>query len=167
METSSNPIVQKFHEQWKDMRDWVTGPINALSDDEFKLELSPGGNTGVWVLGHLIVCDDDFSLYMGRDELLYPEYVKNFGQGSKPIPVDEYPPVQELKDAWGKVCEKNDMVYGDLKDSELEEYHALVKEPEEDYFKTKFRIITHWQLHEMYHAGQLGVILSIAGKAKY
>ena len=167
METSSNRTVQKFHEQWKDMRDWVNGVIEPLSDEEFKTELSPDKSTGVWILGHLVVCDDDFSLYMGRGELLYPGYIEKFGQGTKPIPADEYPSVKELKDAWGKVCEKNDMVYGDLKDSELDEYHALVKNPEEDYFKTKFRIITHWQLHQMYHAGQLGVILSRVGKAKY
>ncbi|MBS1517152.1 MAG: DinB family protein [Bacteroidetes bacterium] len=156
-----------FEKQFDVMVRWVDGVLNGLDDADFKHELSPGKNNGVWLLGHLVVCDDDFSLYMGKGDILYPDYVDLFGQGTKVMPPEKYPPVKELREGWKKVCEKNYRIYSNIRDEELKEPHALVKNIEEDYFKTKENIIMHWQLHQMYHAGQLAVILSLCGKSKY
>lgn len=162
-----NPVSKKFTHQYEMMVSWISDTINGLSDDDYKLELSPGKNHGVWILGHLIVCDDDFSVYMGKGDLLYPKYSNVFGQGSKLQPVDKYPAVFELRKYWDEVCKKNKSIYIELKDSEFDEPHALVKNPETDFFKTKGGVIMAWQLHQMYHAGQLGILLSRAGKSKF
>ena len=162
-----NPVSKKFMQQYELMVGWINETMKGLSDDDFKQELSPGKNHGVWLLGHMIVCDDDFSLYMGKGNLLYPEYAEIFGQGGKIQPAENYPSVAELRNCWTKVCEKNMKIYPELKDSEFDEPHALVKDPETDFFKTKGRVIMAWQLHQMYHDGQLGVLLSRAGKSKF
>lgn len=165
-----NPIIKRFAEQYDSMADWVGMNIAPLSDEEFRWELSPGKNHGVWLLGHLITSDDDFSLFMGRGEMLYPEYPAIFGEGSKLQPVENYPDVSLLKEQWKNVVRKNKKVYAELKDAELDERHGLIKSDEDfekDFFKTKFGVITHWQLHQMYHAGQLSVLVSRAGKSAY
>jgi uncharacterized damage-inducible protein DinB len=162
-----NIIAKKFFQQYEMMVGWINETMGGLSDEDFKTELSPGKNHGVWILGHMIVCDDDFSLYMGKGELLYPEFAETFGQSSKILPVEDYPPVAELKGWWNKVCLKNKKIYSELKDSEFDEPHALVTDFEKDFFKTKGRVVMAWQLHQMYHNGQLGVILSRAGKSKF
>ena len=163
----SRTITDVFAKQYDVMVEWVNGVLSGLADEDFNLELAPGKNNGVWILGHLIVCDDDFSEYMGKDEILYPQYIELFGQHTKVQSPEKYPSVKELRESWKKVCEKNVKVYKQITDEELKEDHALVKNAEDDYFKTKENIIMHWQLHEMYHAGQLAVILSICGKSKY
>jgi hypothetical protein len=161
----SNKTAKQFAAQFDAMADWVSGNIDPLTDEELKMEIAPGKNHGVWLLGHLITSDDDFSVYMGKSPLLYPEYYKLFGQGSKLQPVENYPSIPLLREQWKNVVEKNKKIYAELTDEELEEFHAKAKDPEKDYFKTKQRIVIFWQLHQMYHAGQLGVLVTKAGKA--
>jgi len=162
-----NPIVKRFAEQYNNLADWINIYVNRLSDDEYKYELSPGKNHGVWILGHLITSDDDFSLFMGKGEMLYPEYTAIFGEGSKLQPVENYPDVPLLKEQWNNVIKKNRKVYTQIADAELDEPHCMVKDYEKDFFKTKINIITHWQLHEMFHAGQLSVLVAKAGKSPF
>lgn len=149
------------------MIEWVNGIIDLLTDEEFKLEIFPGKNHGVWLLGHLVTSDDDFSVFMGKGDVLFPEYYEMFGQGSKLLSAENYPPVSELRAAWIKVCDKNRKIYHGLSDDELQTPHALVKDYDKDYFKTKERVIMAWHLHQLYHAGQLGVIISQTGKSRY
>jgi len=164
----SNLIVKKFAEQFEAMVEWVNGNIDPLTDDELNMEIAPGKNHGVWILGHLITSDDDFSVFMEKGDLLFPEYFEIFGQGSKLQPVENYPPVSLLREQWKSVVEKNRKIYTELSDEELNEPHGRMQNPpEEDFFKTKQRIIYFWQLHQMYHAGQLSVLMSIAGKSQF
>lgn len=162
-----NILSKQFQRQYNMMLDWVNGHIDTLKDDEFKIELSPGKNHGVWLLGHLVASEDDFSLYMGKGGLFFPEITEMFGQKSKLMPVENYPSVSELKNYWKQVTEKNQKIYSTLTDKELSEPHMLVKDYDTDYFKTKERVIMAWQLHQLYHTGQLGIIVSKAGKSKY
>ncbi len=162
-----NNLSKQFLRQYEMMIEWVNGTIDPLSDEEFKLEIYPGKNHGIWIFGHLVTSDDDFSMFMGKGEVMFPEYYEIFGQGSKLLPPDKYPSVSEIKSAWKKVCDKNRKIYSELADEELQLPHALVKDIDKDYFKTKERVIMAWHLHQLYHAGQLGIIVSQAGKSKY
>ncbi|MEZ4821216.1 MAG: hypothetical protein R2942_01945 [Ignavibacteria bacterium] len=44
-----NILSKQFQKQHEMMIEWVNGTIDPLSDDEFKMELSPGKNHGVWL----------------------------------------------------------------------------------------------------------------------
>ncbi len=147
--------------------EWMTGIVEAFSDDDFRLELAPGKNHALWILGHLVTSDDDLSVYLGKGELLFPAYSEVFSQGKKLIPFEQCPPPQELKEALRKVFEKNKAIFASLSSEELSEPHALIGDQENDYFKTKGRVVSAWHLHQLYHTGQLGAILSLAGKKVY
>ena len=162
-----NKLSKQFQRQYEMMIEWVNGTIDPLTDEEFKMELSPGKNHGVWIFGHLVTSDDDFSMFMGKGDSMYPQYYEVFGQGSKLLPPESYPFVSDLKDAWKKVCDKNRKIYSELSDNELQQPHALVKDFDKDYFKTRERVIMAWHLHQLYHAGQLGMLVARAGKSKY
>ena len=153
--------------QYDMVTDWMMGIISEFSDEEFRLEISPGKNHALWILCHLVTSDDDFSLYMGKSELLYPEYAELFSQGRKLLPFEQCPSPKDVRNALEKVIEKNKLVYSSLRDKELNEPHALMNDPENDFFKTKARVIMAWQLHQVYHTGQLASILSAAGKKVY
>jgi len=162
-----NKIVKKFLEQYIMMVEWVNNYINPLSDKEFEMELSPGKNHGKWILGHLITSEDDFSHYMGKGDFLFPEYQELFGQGSKLQSPDKYPDVSKLKEQWKEVFEKNKKIYENLSDDELDEIPENLSGGMGSYFTTKGKVIMAWQLHQMYHGGQLSVLASRAGKKMF
>ena len=163
----NNSLSKLLAKQYMESAGWADWILRTLSDDDLKLEIAPGKNHGVWILGHLIASDDDFSVFMGKGDLLFPDYYEMFGQGSKLQPVENYPPIPLLREQWKTIIEKNRKIYSELQDQELNEPHGRMENPEKDFFKTKQRIIFYWQLHQMYHAGQLSIILSKVGKALY
>lgn len=163
----SRHIAERFAAQYDFALEWLHGILSAYSDDDMKFSLAPGKNHALWILGHLIASEDDFPLYLGRGDLMFPELSEIFSQGKPLRAFEECPPPHELREALGKVVERNKAVYAGLEDSELDEPHALAREGEPDYFGTKVRVIMAWQLHMIYHTGQLGAILSMAGKKVY
>ena len=162
-----NNVSKKFLEQYIMMTDWVNVYINVLDDKELEKELSPGKNHGVWILGHLIASDDDFSVYMGKGELIFPEYSELFGQGSTLQNVIEYPKVSQLREQWKAIIEKNKKIYENLKDEDLEQLPENMNADFLKHFTSKGKIVMAWQLHQMYHGGQLSVFASRAGKKTF
>ncbi len=161
----ANEISQFLLKQFIETTDWVNMYIDPLTDDELKMEFAPGKSHGVWILGHLIKYEDDFSVYMGKGSLLYPEYDELFRTGSKLQSVENYPSIPLLRKQWKEVIEKSKMIYSQLSDEELKDAHGKIEDPEKDFFKTKERVAMFWHLHAMYHAGQFSAIIAKAGKA--
>ncbi|MBK7156992.1 MAG: DinB family protein [Ignavibacteria bacterium] len=162
-----NKTSQYFAQQFEMVTEWINWLLKDLTDEDLRTELSPGKNHGIWILGHLIASDDDFSLFMGTGNPVYPEIQELFGQGSKLQPPDKYPDVKSLRVKWDEICEKNRKIYSELKDEDFDKPHAMIKNYDTDYFKTKGRVIMAWQIHQAYHAGQLAVIASLSGKSRY
>ncbi|MEO6694749.1 MAG: DinB family protein [Ignavibacteria bacterium] len=163
----NNILSKKFYEQYIIMTEWIDTYINMMNDEDFETELSPGKNHGVWILGHLITSDDDFTFYMGKGNYLFEEYQDLFGQKSRLKKVSEYPPVTKLKEQWRLVCEKNKKVYESLSDNVLDEIPENMSDEMKSYFSTKGKVVMAWQLHQMYHCGQLGVLASRTGKKMF
>lgn len=162
-----NKLSVKFLLQYVMMYEWVNLYLNSLTDEEFRMELSPGKNHGVWILGHMITSDDDFSVYMGKGELLFPEYRELFGQGSKVQSVGNYPGVATLRQQWNMIIEKNKNIYEELRDEEFDDPHGNLSEDKDGFFKNKGEVIMAWQLHQLYHTGQLGILVSRVGRSKF
>ena len=162
-----NVLAKKFYQQYVMMIEWVDIYIKMLTDEEFEMELSPGKNHGVWILGHLITSDDDFSYYMGKGSFMFPEYQDLFGQGSKLQSVKNYPEVSKLREQWKLVCEKNKKVYESLRDKDFGEASENMTDDMKKIFPTKEKVVMAWQLHQMYHCGQLGVLASRTGRKMF
>jgi hypothetical protein len=149
----------------KFMVDWVNMYLDAIKDDELMIEIVPGRNHGIWILGHLIASDDDLSLYINKEPMLYPELQELFKQGSTLQDINKYPPIPELREKWKKVCEKNEKLFSQITDEMLDQYHEMITgDPEKDYFKTKEVVIINWTLHQIHMAGQLALLLGKAGR---
>lgn len=154
-----------FRSQRQIMVDWVNMYLHAIKDDELLIEIVPGRNHGVWILGHLIASDDDLSLYITKEPILFPELQEFFKQGSTLQEIEKYPPIPDLREKWKKVCEKNENVFNQLTDEMLDEYHEMIKgDPEQDYFKTKEVVLINWTFHQIHMAGQLALLLGKAGR---
>lgn len=154
-----NTLATAFYEQWKIYTNWINGHLSKLSDEQLKHTIAPGKNHGVWLLGHLIESEDDLCKYLGKGPMLFPQYEALFGQGSTLRSVEEYPPISQLRSEWQQILERNDTLLSQIKDEEWNEPHALLTpEQPDDFFRTKGRCISIWQLHQMYHCGQLTVL---------
>lgn len=157
--------VNVYFDFWKSMVGWVNMYLNGLDNEDLKMELTPNGNHGVWILGHLIASEDDLSEYLGKGVMLFPDYQNMFKQKSQVQEVGKYPAIDLLRDHWQQVCNKNKDIYLKLTDSELTEAHEKIDgNIEDDFFKTKEGCIKNWILHQMHHAGQLAVLRTKCGK---
>jgi len=152
-----NPVSHSLSKQYSDSIGWVNWILQSLSKEDFESEIAPGKNHGVWIFGHLIACEDDFVLFIGKGKIEYPEYQTMFAEGSKLLPVENYPSVSELKEKWNKLVSRNKKIYDELNDDELNEPQAQIEV--NDFWKTKEDIAVHWQHHVMYHAGQLALLV--------
>ncbi len=123
-------------------------------------EIAPGKNHGVWLLGHLVVSDDDIGLYLETHERQFPELVELFGNSSKCEAIETYPEPEYLLACWEKVCEQTLQAYDKLKDSDLEQPHGRLngKSVDEDFFGTKQNVLLHWLNHQLYHVGQISTL---------
>jgi hypothetical protein len=163
-----NPVATRFYELWLCMTAWASGYIGRLSDDDLRMEVAPGRNHGVWVLGHLIESEDELSKFLGKGAMLYPDYEETFGMKSKLLPVEAYGQVAKLREQWNTVVAKNDAMFRNLNDAEWDEPHALVEgDVKDDFYGTKGRCVYLWNLHQMYHVGQLALLLAKVGKNVY
>ncbi|MBS1493433.1 MAG: DinB family protein [Bacteroidetes bacterium] len=153
-----NPASKILAKQYADSSGWADWIINSLSDEDLRKEINPGKNHGVWLLGHLITCEDDFALFMGKGEITYMDYHNMFAENTKLQSVDNYPPVSEMRNKWKEMVEKNKKIYAELTDAELNEPQAQLT-GENDFCKTKEDVASHWQVHLMYHTGQLSVLM--------
>lgn len=158
-----NLAAKSITKQYLSSAGWGNWIIGQLSDDDLKKEISPGKNPGTWLLGHLIACEDDFALYIKNEKATYPEYQKWFAYETKPQAFENYPPISEMRDKWKEMVEKNKKIYAELTDEVLNEPHARLTD-ENDFCQTKHDIAVHWQVHLMYHVGQLSVLIPKAVK---
>jgi hypothetical protein len=152
--------VKLLYEQWKNMVFWVEMYLKLLSDEDLQQEITPGGNNGIWLLGHLIASEDDLAEFIGDGEILFPEYQEKFKKGGNILSVESCPTTKQLKEDWKKVLAKNEKLYASLTDEELSSPHNKILDDdiENDFFKTKERCISFWHFHQVHHAGQLALL---------
>ena len=149
-------VINAYLEQFSIMEGWINQHLNSLSDEDLAAEIAPGRNTGIWTLGHLIASMDDIGLYLCNEDILYKDLWDQFGPGSK-SDGKAYPPVSEMRERWIKVNEKAKRIISGLTDNELNEKHNN-KQDTTEFYNTKQKVIDCWILHQMYHAGHLGIL---------
>lgn len=141
------------------MTGWINYNLDQIGHGGLKKEIAPGKNHGVFLLGHILTSEDSISLFLGKGELLYPEYNLIFTSGSKLQPADKYPSTELLREQLNKVFQRNTNLYSEMSDSELNEPHSLLKgKMEDDFFKTKEGVITKFLAHQLHHTGQLSIL---------
>jgi len=130
--------------------------FDAFSDEELSLEVAPGKNRVVYLLGHLTATHDRMFTLLGLGERLYPKLDELFLSNPDKAGL-ELPPAQELRGYWTKVNALLTERLQALKPEEWLQRHTAVSE--EDFVKEPHRnrlsVVLSRTGHVSYHVGQL------------
>ncbi len=130
--------------------------LNQLTDEQLQKEVSPGRNTGVYLLGHLTAVHDAVLPLLGISEKLYPQleevFIKNPDKSAL-----EKPSIKDIRIYWSDVNNKLSEHFNRLTPGEWFQKHSSVSE--EDFKKEPHRnrlnVLVSRTNHLSYHRGQL------------
>jgi len=130
--------------------------FNELPDDQLMMEVSPGRNRGVYLLGHLAAIHDRIFRLLNVGEEINPGMYEIFVASPDKSGV-KIPSISELKLYWKKVNAKLTEQFNKLSTDEWFQRHTSVSE--EDFKKephrNKLNIIITRTNHLASHWGQL------------
>ncbi|HWH63576.1 MAG TPA: DinB family protein [Ginsengibacter sp.] len=130
--------------------------LNQLTDEQLEKEVSPGRNTGVYLLGHLTAVHDAVLPLFGISEKLYPQleevFIKNPDKSGL-----EKPSIKDIRNYWNDVNNKLSEHFNRFTPGEWFQKHTSVSE--EDFKKEPHRnrlnVLVSRTNHLSYHRGQL------------
>jgi DinB superfamily len=130
--------------------------FNEVTDKQLQSEVSPGRNTGSYIIGHLVAVHDALFPLLGVGEKLYPQLEEVFIKNPDKSGLDA-PSSKDLINYWKLV---NANLLQHFNQFTLEEWfqkHTSVSE--EDFIKQPHRnrlnVLVNRTNHLSYHRGQL------------
>jgi DinB superfamily len=130
--------------------------FNELTDEQLQNEVSPGRNTGVYLLGHLAAVHDALFPLFGLGEKLYPQleniFIKNPDKSGL-----ERPAVKDLRTYWSEVNKKLLGHFSGFTADEWFQKHAAVTAAdfEKEPHRNKLNVLINRTNHLSFHLGQL------------
>jgi len=148
-------------------RGYTKSLLEDLSEADWFRQPQEGVTHLAWQVGHLTA--GEYSLTMvrirgrtGEDaELISDRFLEQFGRGSAPDPdPGKYPPPAEILRVFDGVHEQF------LEESKgfSEQLLAEPTDPPHPMFSTKLGAVSFCPLHEMVHAGQIGLLRRLLGR---
>ena len=149
-------IIKMVLDAWYTQINRTEDLFNGLSDEQLMMEVSPGRNRAVYLLGHLAAVHDKIFRLLNLGEEIKPGMYEIFVM-SPDKSVVEIPPGSELRLYWKKVHSKLTEGFSKLSTEEWFQRHTSVSE--EDFIKephrNKLNIIINRTNHLATHLGQL------------
>ena len=144
---------------WDAQNNYFNKLISSLTDEQLAKEITPGKNTGVYILGHLIAVSDGLLPLLGFGDRQFPEmeevFIKNPDKSGQ-----VFPSVTELKQRLETVNTKlnshfmSTEVNGWLSKHTAVSSEDFVKEPH----RNKLNVVINRTGHMAYHIGQMRLI---------
>lgn len=149
-------FLQMVIDRWNGSISNLNNHLNALEDEQLLLEIAPGKNRGIYILGHLIAVHDDMLRLLDLGEKLYPELYEPFIK-QKDKEVVQTLSVPELRKMWEKQNMLLQEKFETMQPEAWFEKHTAVSD--EDFVKepnrNKLNIIITRTSHLQYHTGQI------------
>jgi hypothetical protein len=149
-------IIKMVLDAWDTQIKRTDDLFNQLSDEQLMIEVSPGRNRGIYLLGHLAAVHDRIFGLLNLGEEINPGMYKVFVASPDKSGV-EIPPVSEVRLYWKKVNSKLTERFSKLSTEEWFQRHTSISD--EDFIKephrNKLNIIITRTNHLASHLGQL------------
>lgn len=157
--TQTNLLVRMTLMAWHAQNNNLKKLINSLTDEQLTKEISPGKNTGLYLLGHLIAVSDGILPLLALADRLFPEMEEVFIQNPDKSGF-AFPSVADLKQRLETVNEKLDGHFQSTDVNGWLDRHTAVSP--EDFIKephrNKLNVVITRTGHMAYHIGQMGLL---------
>lgn len=149
------------------IRKYTESLLDGLDPEDWFRMPSEGVTHIAWQVGHVAVAQYYLTMVRVRGpqpedgQMVPEEFMTLFGKGSTPQPgADSYPAPDQIRQAFDAVHRQAVDELGRLDDAVLDE----LTEPPHPMFSTKLEAVFFSPLHEMVHAGQIGLLRRLFGK---
>lgn len=156
MQTQNELFIKMALDIWNVYISRTDVLANSLTDEQLQHEVSPGRNSGVYLLGHLAAVHDAMLPLLGLGNKLYPEleniFIKNPDKSGLPKPS-----IKQIRESWKAVNEKLAAHFSKMTAEEWFQRHSAVSE--EDFNKephrNKLNLVINRTNHLSSHYGQM------------
>ncbi len=151
--------VKMVLNEWDRQNSFFKKILDSLSDEQLTKEISPGRNTGVYLLGHLVAITDAMFPLLEAGAKQYPELYQTFVD--KPHRSgDTVPSIAELKAKLTAVNERMEKVFASMSIDGWFSRHTAVsgEDFQKEPHRNKLNIILNRASHMSYHLGQLALL---------
>lgn len=157
--TQTGLLVKMTLMAWDGQNNSLKRLINSLTDEQLAKEISPGKNTGLYLLGHLIAVSDGIFPLLGFGDRLFPDMEEVFiNQPDKSGLV--FPSVAELKQRLETLNARLNSHFQSTDVNEWLSRHTVVSP--EDFIKephrNKLNVVITRTGHLAYHLGQMRLL---------
>jgi len=133
--------------------------FESLSDQQLSQDVSEGKNSGIYLLGHLVVVHDGMLPLMGLGENMCPELESVFLRSPDKSGLP-HPDIQTLKEYWLEINEKLNKHFEQFSAETWFERHTAVTEEvfAKEPHRNKLNILLTRTVHLTYHLGQIALL---------
>ncbi len=144
---------------WDTYNSRVDELINKITDEQLMGDTSPGRNSGIYLLGHLVAVSDGMFPILGLGKRLYPELDRIF-LNTPDHSGQDFPSINILKSYWITVNEKLSTHISRMPDEEWFQRHTNVSAADfaNEPHRNKLNIIINRTNHTSYHLGQMAYL---------
>lgn len=133
--------------------------LSQLSDAQLAADVSPGKNSGHYLLGHLVAAHDGMLPLLGMGEALHPQLREPFLM--KPDKSGAaFPSLDTLRAMWTEVSAKLDEAFRARSAEEWFQRHNSVsaEDFEKEPHRNRLNVVMSRAVHLAYHNGQLALL---------
>ncbi|HVY76358.1 MAG TPA: DinB family protein [Puia sp.] len=156
MPTPEEIIIRIVRDAWNIYVERANKFFGSLRDEQFNLQVAPGRNTAVYLLGHLAAVHDNMLPLLGFGAKKYPAleeiFIKNPDRSGLPKP-----PLAELKQAWENVNAALKEHFDKLGTAQWFEKHTAISEAdfEKEPHRNRLNVLVNRTNHLAGHYNQL------------
>jgi len=129
--------------------------FDTLTDEQLLREIAPGGNRGIYLLGHLVAVDDAMISLLGLGERLHPEldevFITNPDRSGKDMPT-----IKDLRQYWADVHNRLAELFSALAPEQwFQRHNAMTDEDfQKEPHRNRLSVLFSRTSHIAYHLGQ-------------
>lgn len=145
--------VKMILSQWQLATQRLSATIEELTNQQLETQVAKDRNTGVWIITHLIIVNENILKVTGFGETKQETLVEQLANG---IVLN----ASELRAVWKETTERISTIIANVPAERWLQKHTSVSEEDfaKDTTRNNLMIVLSRLMHMMYHAGQLGLL---------
>ncbi len=156
--------------QFSDTREWTKLLVTDFSDEDWVFQPESGLHHALWLCGHLVTAEDTliFSRSLNADDSLPAGFRAHFpiGGSVRSATEHDYPPAASVIATMDEHHAQTLLAIRGMSDSLLAEpAYAADGKSKHPHYADKLGVVSHLIRHEAFHAGQIGLLRRLMGKA--